>query len=130
MVLYPLKNWISGLISYQKAQASYLSIYLSFFFFFKHHTHSIWKFLGQGLNPSHICDLCHSWGNAESFNSLCQAGIQTCASTVTGATVVGFLSHIATAGVPRNKLLPIFKEQINLVLYNSFQLSSGCYLFY
>ena len=34
------------------------------------HTHGIWEFLGQGLNPSHSCNLCHSLGN-RSFNPLC-----------------------------------------------------------
>ena len=26
--------------------------------------HGIWKFVGQGSNLSHSCDLCHSCGNA------------------------------------------------------------------
>ena len=38
-------------------------------------THSIWKFQGQGLNPS------HSSGNAQILNLLRQAGNQTCTST-------------------------------------------------
>ena len=40
-----------------------------FFFFFKFygHTHCIWNFPGQGLNPSHRCDSCHSCSNAGSF---------------------------------------------------------------
>ena len=29
----------------------------SFFFQFYGHTHSIWKYPGQGLNASHSCDL-------------------------------------------------------------------------
>ena len=30
----------------------------------------IWKFLGQGFNPSCSCNLCHSCGNTRSFNPL------------------------------------------------------------
>lgn len=36
-----------------------------------------------GINLSHSCNLWHSWGNARSFDSLCQAGDPTLASTVT-----------------------------------------------
>ena len=43
--------------------------------------HSIWKFLGQGLNLS---------GNTRSFNPLCQVGDQTCTSAVTWAAAVRF----------------------------------------
>ena len=43
--------------------------FLSVFFFFCH-THGLWKFLGQGLNLSHSCNLCHSFGNARSL-TLC-----------------------------------------------------------
>ena len=35
-------------------------------------TPSHMEFLGQGSDPSHICDLCCSYGNAGSFNPLCQ----------------------------------------------------------
>ena len=31
------------------------------------YAHGIWRFLGQGLNLSYICDLCHSCGNARSL---------------------------------------------------------------
>ena len=27
--------------------------------------HGVWKFLGQGLNLSHNCNLSHSWGNED-----------------------------------------------------------------
>ena len=30
-------------------------------------TRGIWKFSGQGLNPSHSCNLCHSCSNAGSL---------------------------------------------------------------
>lgn len=43
-----------------------LSIYLNFFFFFCH-THSMWKFPGQGSNPCHSSDLNHISDNAESL---------------------------------------------------------------
>lgn len=40
-------------------------------------TYSVWKFLGQRLNPRHSRDLRRSPGNARSFNPRCQAGDQT-----------------------------------------------------
>ena len=48
-------------------------------------THSIWKFLGQGLNPSCSFDLRHSIGNAGPFNLLYCARNWTCASAGTRA---------------------------------------------
>ena len=30
-------------------------------------THGVWKFLGQGSNPCHSCDLCHSHDNTRSL---------------------------------------------------------------
>ena len=59
--------------------------------FFKGWTQRIWKFPGQGLNPS--------------LGSLCQAGDGTCASTATRATTVGFLTHCTTAGTPKILIL-------------------------
>ena len=49
---------------------------------FNGRTSGIWKFPGQGFKPNHSCDLCHSCGNAGSFNPLCCAGNQTCARKV------------------------------------------------
>ena len=57
-------------------------------------------FLGQGLNLSCCFGLRCSCGSAGSFNSLCQAGDWTCASTVAQGTAVRFLTHWATAGTP------------------------------
>ena len=45
---------------------------LSFCFF--SHTHGIWKFLGQGLNQSHSCNLHGSSGNARSLTYWTTAG--------------------------------------------------------
>lgn len=45
-------------------------IYLFLFF---GGTHSIWKFLGQGLNLSGNWDLCHSYGNARSLTDCATA---------------------------------------------------------
>ena len=44
------------------------SLFLSFlfFFFFGHHDMG---FPGQGSDPSHSCNLCHSYSNTGSFNS-------------------------------------------------------------
>ena len=38
-----------------------------YFFFLFDHTCSIWKFPGQGSNPSHSCGLCHNCSNAGSL---------------------------------------------------------------
>ena len=35
------------------------------------------EFLGQGSDLSCSCELCHIYGNARSFNPLCQAGNRT-----------------------------------------------------
>ena len=70
------------------------------FFFFNSPTHNIWKFLGQGLNPSHSCDLCHRGGNAGSFNPLRGARNQTYGSAGTQTAAVGFLTYSTTAGTP------------------------------
>ena len=40
---------------------------------------SIWKFLDQGLNPSSICDLCHSCSNAGSWTHCAGPGIKPAA---------------------------------------------------
>ena len=73
----------------------HMDIYLFLFTYFYGHTCSLWKFLGQRLNPSHSCDLHHSCSNARSFNSLHQAGHWTCASAVIQAATDGFLTHCA-----------------------------------
>ena len=72
-----------------------------FFFFFNGCSHSLWRFPGQGLNPSHSFDLHHSYSNTGSLNLLCWAWNQTDASRVTQATAVRFLTHCAAAGTPR-----------------------------
>ena len=77
-------------------------------------TCSIWKFLGQGLNPSCTCNLCRSCDNAGSFKPLCQARDQTHTSAVT--TAVGFLTHCAAAGTP----YIIFEEMSIQILCPSF----------
>ena len=46
------------------------------YIFLNDHTHDRWKFLGQGLNLSHSCNLRHSCGNVGSFNLLCVPGIE------------------------------------------------------
>ena len=40
---------------------------LLLFFFLLGHTHSMWKFLGQGSNPHHSSDQSHSSDNARSL---------------------------------------------------------------
>ena len=39
---------------------------------------SIWKFLGQGWNPSHSCDLHHNWSINGSLTHCPKKGINTC----------------------------------------------------
>ena len=56
-------------------------------------THSIWKFLGQGLNRSHSYDLCCSCGHMLD-------PLTHCASVVTHAGAVRFLTHCTTVGTP------------------------------
>jgi len=53
-----------------------LSIYYlqAFFFFFFGHTHSIYKFPGQGSNLSQSCSLYHSCSNAVSLTHYATAG--------------------------------------------------------
>ena len=65
-------------------------------------TCSIWKFLGERLNPSHSCNLCCNCSSAGFFNPLHQAGDQTHASPVTCATAVRFLTHCATVRTPKS----------------------------
>ena len=54
----------------------------------------IWKFPSQGLKVS--C------GNAGSFNPLLRAEDRTCASTVTQAAAVAFLTQFIIAGAPKD----------------------------
>ena len=49
-----------------------------FCFVFYGHTCGIWKFPGQGLNPSHSWDLCRSCGNARCGNPQCSCGNPLC----------------------------------------------------
>ena len=81
---------------------------LFFFFSFYSNTHGIWKLLGQGLNPSHSCDLCSSCSN------------QTCDSAVTWARSVRFFIHCTTAGTPPkySSFLSIFacSDHVSLLL--------------
>ena len=68
--------------------------------FFHGYIQGMWKFLGQGLNPSCSCDLCHRCSNTGSFHPLHWARDQTCTSVATGATETGFLKHWITVGTP------------------------------
>lgn len=58
------------------------------------------EFSGHRSDWSHSCDLCHSCGNAESFNPLCWAGHWTCILAVqryhrSCGTTVGILVFIS-----------------------------------
>ena len=92
--------------------------------FFLSHTHSIWKFLSQGLTPSHSYDLSHSSGNTESFNPLCWAKDRTHTSVATQAAAVGFLTHCASAGTPHMlyylMLIPFLRYPVLVSTFHSF----------
>ena len=88
-------KWMKWLKTNQKI---YLFIYL---FTFYGCPHGISKLSGQELNLSHSC------GSNRSFNPLCWAGDQTCASAVTWAAALGFLTHCTTS---RNTHIKIFKR--------------------
>ena len=76
-----------------------LFVFLIYFFIFMVTTHSIWKFLGQGLNPSCRC------GSNGSFNILHLARHRTRASPETQAAAVGFLTHCTMVGTTEYKNL-------------------------
>ena len=73
--------------------ASFIHFFHLFFFSLYGRTHSIWKFLGQGLNPGHSCNLWCSCGNASSFNPMPWAGNWTCTSIATWATQSYFFQY-------------------------------------
>ena len=50
--------------------------HVSFFFFFFGHACGISKFLGQGSNPSHSCELWHGCGSAGSWIHCARPGIK------------------------------------------------------
>ena len=54
----------------------------------------IWKFPGQGSNPSRGC------GKAGNFNALSQAGDRICTSVATWVTAVEFLTYCTPARTP------------------------------
>ena len=90
----------------------------------------IWKFPGQGLNPSHSCDLCCSCSNARYFNPLHWDGDQTSASIATQATAVGFLLHGATAGTPSGHILRIKVDFVPFLLLSYVQIGDGLLFFF
>lgn len=66
---------------------------------FNGHTHSRWKFPGQGLNLSHNWGLHCKCSNARSFNSLLPGRCWVHASPVTRAAAVRCVTHCATVGM-------------------------------
>ena len=71
----------------------------------------MWKFLGQGLNSSYSCDLCHMLSNIWSFNTLCWARDQIHASAVTQATAVRILNHCTMIVTPSLFLIAALRGQ-------------------
>ena len=68
-----------------------------FLFFFFRHPCSIWKFQGQGWNPSRSCELRHSCSNAGSLTYRARTGIEL----VPLQRQARSLTHRATVGTPR-----------------------------
>ena len=75
-----------------------------FFFLFVWHTHSIWKFPGQGWHPSCSCDLHHSFSNTSPFNPLRwarESNPPVCSDPSCCKDNTGSLTHCPTAGTPK-----------------------------
>lgn len=70
-----------------------------FLFFFFSHPHSIWEFLGQGLNPSLSRNLCHSRSNKRSLTHCTRLGMQPATPQREARSLT------PTAGTPRISLI-------------------------
>ena len=103
------KNWYSG-----------FCLFVCFCFCFYGCTHGIRKFLGQRLNLSHSCKLCHRCSNARTFNPLHQTGDQTCASVVTWAAI-RFFNPLCHRGNSYKVFYFIFLFMATLAVYGSSQ---------
>lgn len=97
-------KWCKGLSGWKK-KLNYKGFF-SFIFKFYDCTNDICKFHGQGLNPSHNCDL-WSWSKARTFNPQPWAKEWTHIFAAAQATAIGFLTycHCATVWTPSSKLL-------------------------
>ena len=78
--------------------ASYLPFIFLFFISLFGCTCSIWKFLGQGSNPSRICDLCDSCSNSGPLTHCACVGLGIVPVVPQGQ--VRSLTHCVTAGTP------------------------------
>ena len=81
--------------------------------------YGIWKFLCQGLIPSHSCNLHHSCSNTGFFNPLSWAREQTHASAATQNTAVRFLTLCTTRGNSKAG----FKQCVHYLLSFLFKMS-------
>ena len=70
-------------------------LHCSFFFFGL--TCGIWKFLGQRLNLSHICGLCHSCGNARALT--CFTGWDQTSNATETSQIIKPLLHSGNSSV-------------------------------
>ena len=77
--------------------ASYLPFIFLFFISLFGCTCSIWKFLGQGSNPSRICDLCDSCSNSGPLTHCARSGIKPTASWI----LVRFVTTESQQKLPR-----------------------------
>ena len=75
------------------------------------HIHSVWKFLGQGSNSSHSCDLHYSCGNPGSLTHCTGLGIEPAPAQRQAES----LTHCTMAGTPYSHFFMSHK----LYLYTS-----------
>ena len=96
---------------------------IKFFFWLGEYTCSIWKFLGQESNPSHICDLHHSY-NLHHSCSNARSLIHCAGSGIKHGLNAGFLTRCTTAGTAR---INIFKPlNITVTHVSIIQFCSSC----
>ena len=85
-------------------------LFCFFLFFFFSHAHSIWKFLGQGLNLSWSCDLLHSCSNARSLTHCAWLGIEPAPPQ----RQVGSLTHCSIVETPWRCFFILHKQKFRL----------------
>lgn len=96
----------------------------SFTFFMAFFTRCIGKFLVKGLNPSHSCHPCYSWGNAESLTHLCWAWDLSRTSPSSGETAVRFLIQCTTAETLKKEPFKYYNVTILEIIFSS----SPCFI--
>ena len=116
---FPTSTCCGKVISQQ--QSSQVFFLFDFFFFLFGCPHSIWKFLGLGLNPSPSCNLCHSCNNDRSLTHCTGLGMEP----VPPQRQANSLNHCATAGTPQfpGLINSFFRVKLNSIA--SFSVSTS-----